>query len=82
MALLPDPAAAGLYAVAIFLVTLGVLVIFVETVRLTRFFSIVVGSFAIALALILVGELGVALLVLGFAGAFIANHVFEWLTTR
>ena len=82
MPLLPDPATAGLYAGVVFLLTLGVLVIFVETVSFPRFIAIVVGCFVVALALILVGELGLSLLPIGVGGAFIANHAFEWLTTR
>lgn len=82
MALLPDPATAGLYAAIVFLVTLGVLVVFVETVRFARFVAIVIACFVAALVLVLVGEFGVSLSFLGFGGAFIANHVFEWLTTR
>lgn len=82
MTFLADPDTAALYAVGVFLVTLGVLVVFVETVRLARFVTVVVVSFVVALLLALVGESGMALLMLGFGGAFITNHVFEWLTTR
>jgi len=82
MALLPDPATAGLYAAIVFLLTLGVLVVFVETVRFSRFVAVVLVCFVAALALILMGELGLSLSFLAFGGAFIANHVFEWLTTR
>jgi hypothetical protein len=82
MVLLPDPATAGLYAAIVFLVTLGVLVVFVETVRFSRFVVIVIASFVAALVFVLVGELGLSLSFLAFGGAFIANHVFEWLTTR
>lgn len=82
MALLPDPASAGLYATVVFLVTLGVLVVFIETVSFLRFVAVVVVSLVVALALVLVGEWGLSLLLVGFGGAFIANHVFEWLTTR
>jgi hypothetical protein len=82
MALLPDPATAGLYATAVFLVSLGVLVVFVETVSFGRFVEVVVGSFVVALAFVLIGELGLSLLPLALGCAFIANNVFEWLTTR
>jgi len=82
MALLPDPATAGLYAAVVFLLMLGVLVIFVETVSFPRFVAIVAGCFVVALALVLLGELGLALIPLGVGGAFIGNHAFEWLTTR
>ena len=82
MALVPDPARAILYAAVVFLVVLGVLVLFVETVAFTRFVAIVTGCLVVALALLLLGELGLALFPLGIGGAFIANHAFEWLTTR
>ncbi len=82
MALVPDPATAGLYGTAVFLVTLGVLVVFVETVAFVRFVAIVLGALVIALVLALVGEWGASLIPLAFGTAFIANHVFEWLTTR
>lgn len=82
MALLPDPATAGLAAVGVFLIALGVLVIFVETVRLTRFLLVVIACLALSALLTVLGEFGVALLPLGLGGAFIANQVFEWLTTR
>ncbi len=82
MALLPDPATAGLYAAVVFLISLGVLVVFVETVSLVRFLAVVAGCMVLALALIALGELGVSLLPLAVSGAFVANHVFEWLTTR
>lgn len=82
MALMPDPATAGLYATVVFLVILGVLVVFVETVSFLRFVAVVVGSFVLALALVFLGELGLSFLPLALGGAFIANHMFEWLTTR
>lgn len=82
MALLADPATAALAATAVFLVTLGVLVVFIETVGFSRFIAMVVACFVLALALIGVGEIGLALIPLAFGSAFIANQVFEWLTTR
>ncbi len=82
MAFLPDPAAAVLYGLAAFLVVLGVLVVFVEMIRLARFLLLLSADVAFAILLVLLGELGVALVVLGLGGALIANQVFEWLTTR
>ncbi len=82
MALLADPAAAALYALAAFLVVLGILVVFVEAVRMARFLLLLSADVAFAILLVLFGELGVALVVLGLGGALIANQVFEWLTTR
>lgn len=73
---------AGLYALAAFLVVLGVLVVFVETIRLTTVAVVLVADVLLALVLTVLGEFGVALVVLGFGGAVLANHVFEWLTTR
>lgn len=82
MALLPDPASAALYGLAAFLVLLGILVVFVETVRPLRFLAALVADVALAILLVLFGELGLALVVLGVGGALLANQVFEWLTTR
>jgi len=82
MALLLDPAAAALYGLAVFLVVLGVLVVFVEAIQMARFLLLLSADVAFAVLLVLVGELGVALVVLGLGGALIANQVFEWLTTR
>ncbi len=82
MTLLPDPATAGILAAVVFLIALGILVLFVETVPLPRFIGIVVGCLVVAVFLVVLGEVGLALVPLAFAGAFVANHVFEWLTTR
>lgn len=82
MAVLPDLATAALAAAVVFMVTLGILVVFVETVSFLRFVAVVLAAFVSALVLILVGELGVSFLLLGFGTAFLANHAFEWLTTR
>lgn len=82
MSLLPDVATAGLYGLVVFLITLGGLVVFVETVRVARLISVFVLVLALAIALAIIDEFGVALLVLGFGAAFLANHIFEWLTTR
>jgi len=82
MAFLPDPAAAALYGLAAFLVVLGILVVFVEAIRMARFLLLLSADVALAILLVLFSELGVALVVLGLGGALIANQVFEWLTTR
>ncbi len=82
MPLLPDPATAGIAAGVVFLITLGILVLFIEMVPLPRFIGIVVGCLVVAVFLVVLGEVGLALLPLAVAGAFLANHVFEWLTTR
>ncbi len=82
MPLLPDLSIAALYAVVVFLLALGFLVVFVETIRLPRMLAFLLGDAAVALALIWLNELGVALLVLAPGLAVVANQVFEWLTTR
>ncbi len=82
MAILPDPATAGIAATAVFLITLGILVVFIETVAFARFLAVVAACFVLALVLVAVGETGLAFLPLAFGGAFIANQFFEWLTTR
>src|SRR5207249_10901776 len=82
MASLPDLAAAGLYGVVVFLLTLGFLVIFVETVPPRRLIALLLGSFLVAVVLAGMGETGVAFLALGIGAALIANYAFEWLTTR
>jgi len=82
MAALPDLAAAGLYGVVVFLLTLGLLVVFVETVPPRRLLALLLGSGLAAVVLAGLGEVGVALLALGIGAALVANHTFEWLTTR
>lgn len=82
MALLPDLGIAGGIALAVFLLTLGVLVIFVETVAPRRLVAVMGACVAVAAGLVLLGEVGLSLAPLGFAAAFLANHAFEWLTTR
>ncbi|HEX9339564.1 MAG TPA: hypothetical protein VF992_00085 [Thermoplasmata archaeon] len=82
MALIPDLAVATLYAAVVFLLVLGVLIIFVETVRPSHLRAVLAADFGLVGFLVIAGEGGVALLVLAVAGSFVANHVFEWLTTR
>ena len=82
MAALPDLAAAGLYGVVVFLLALGFLVIFVETVPPRRLIALLLGAFLVAVVLAGMGETGVAFLALGIGAALIANYAFEWLTTR
>ena len=82
MAVLPDIAAAGLYGLVLFLLVLGVLVIFVETVPPRRLVALVLSTGLAALVLGTIGELGLALMALGFGGALLANQTFEWLTRR
>ncbi len=82
MAILPDLGTAGLYALAAFLVVLGVLVVFVESVRPSRFLAVLIVCIVASGGLVGVGETGVALLPLSVGAAFVANQVFEWLTMR
>lgn len=82
MVVLPDLAAAGLYGLVVFLVVLGFLVVFVETVPPRRLIGLLLGTSFVAIVLVSVGEAGMVLLALGFGGALIANQTFEWLTTR
>ncbi len=82
MAVFPDFGAAVLYAAVVFLVALGILVVFVETVSPRRAASIVAAAIVVAAALSFVNEIGLAFIALGLASAVVANSVFEWLTTR
>jgi hypothetical protein len=82
MAVLPDLATAGLYALVVFLLALGFLVIFVETVPARRLVAILFGSALIAVVLGGMGEPGIGFLSVAVGGALLANHTFEWLTTR
>jgi len=82
MALLPDLAAAALDAVVVFLLFLGLLVVFVETIppRLLMVVMLAVVLFAAWLAW--VGEAGLSFIAIGVAAGLGVNHAFEWLTTR
>lgn len=82
MALIADSATAGLAALAVFLVVLGLLVVFVESIRFARILVALSLDLVVGVALILAGELGVSLIVLAFGAAIVAKQVFEWLTTR
>ena len=82
MAVLPDLAAAALYAVVVFLLALGVLVIFVETVAPRRLVAALFASMLVAVVLASMGEPGIGLLALAIGAALLANHSFEWLTTH
>lgn len=82
MAPLLDPATAGAAALVAFFVTLGVLVVFVEEVPRRGAAILFLVGLVLAASLAILGQLGVGLVLLGFAAAFVANGVFEWLTTR
>ncbi len=82
MALLPDLAAAALYAVVVFLLFLGLLVVFVETIPPRLVMVIILAAILFATGLAWIGEAGLAFLALGVAAALVANDAFEWLTNR
>lgn len=82
MAVLPDLTAAGWYGLVVFLVVLGFLVVFVETISSRRLLGLLLGTAFVAIILVSLGETGMVLLALGFGAALVANQTFEWLTTR
>src|SRR2546426_10658801 len=82
MAALPDLAAAGLYGGVVFLLALGLLVIFGETVPPRRVIALLLGSFLVAVVLAGTGETRVALLALGGRAALVTNNAFQWRTRR
>ncbi len=82
MALLPDLMAAALYAAVVFLLFLGLLVVFVETIPSRLLTVTILAALLFAGWLAWVGEAGLSFLALGIAAALVANHAFEWLTTR
>src|SRR5436309_15712726 len=81
MAALPDLAAAGLYGVVVFLLALGFLVIFMETVPPRRLIALILGSFLVAVVLAGMGATGVAFLELRIGWALVAICAFVRLTT-
>jgi hypothetical protein len=82
MALLPDLAAAGLYAAVVFLLVLGFLVVFLETIRGSHLAVILGVDAAATLVVFAAGEIGLALVVLAVGLGFLANQAFEWSTGR
>lgn len=82
MPLIPDLAAAALYAVVVFLLFLGLLVVFVETIPPRLLIVIILAAILVAGWLAWVGEAGLSFLAIGVACALVANHAFEWLTNR
>lgn len=82
MPLLPDLTVAAGYGLLVFLITLGVLVVFVEALPRRIVVAIVLVAVLLAAFTSIVGETGVGLIALSFAAALVANGVFEWLTTR
>lgn len=82
MALLPDLTTAALYAVVVFLLFLGLLVVFVETIPPRLLMVMILAAVLFAAWLAWVGEAGLSVVALGVVAAFVANHAFEWLTNR
>ncbi len=82
MPLLPDLTVAAIYAVVVFLLALGFLVVFVETIRVRRMIAGIVAAAVLSIGLAWTGETGLAFLALGVAAALAANHAFEWFTMR
>ncbi len=82
MPLLPDLAVAGGVALAVFLLTLGVLVVFFESVPRRAVFGLLLVALVLLTVLTFLDELGVGIVILALALAFLANDLFEWLTTR
>lgn len=82
MALLPDLSTATILALVVFLAALGLLVVFVESIRAGRMAVGLVAIAAAAAGLSAFGEPGIGVVLLGLAAALLANHAFEWLTTR
>src|SRR2546428_13937879 len=80
MALLPDLAAAALYAVVVFLLFLGLLVVFVETIPPRLLMVMILATILFAAWLAWVGEIGLSFLALGAGAALAANPAFERLT--
>jgi hypothetical protein len=81
MAVLADPGSALLAALVVFLVSLGLLVLFVETMSRARIVAILVANGIVAGIFIAWGEAGLGLAAAGFAAAVLANEAFERLTT-
>jgi hypothetical protein len=82
MPVLPDLGAAALFAAVVFLVTLGILVVFLERGPGRRAGFVVAVTVALAAAFSLAGEVGLAFVAVAVGGAVLANRAFEWLTTR
>lgn len=82
MALLPDLAVASVLALVVFLLALGLLVVFIESVRPARLVAVLLAGVAVSGALAVLGETGLALVAMALAAAVLANQGFEWLTTR
>lgn len=82
MAILVDPSTTALATVVAFLVALGLLVVFIETISRVRLVAVLVLDIAIAGSLVAADEAGLALVTLSVAAAVLTNEVFERFTTR
>src|SRR2546427_13285774 len=82
MALLPDLTAAALYALVVFLLFLGLLVVFVETIPPRLLMVMILAAILFAAWLAWVGEAGVSFLARGLTAALLAEPAFQWPTSR
>lgn len=82
MAVLPDLGAAALLAGVVFLLVLGVLVVFMDVVSLRRTAVSLAALAIVGTGLFLAGEPGIALIFAALAAALIGNQAFERLTSR
>lgn len=82
MALIPDLTSAALYAVVVFLLFLGLLVVFVETIPPRLLMVMILAAILFGAWLAWIGEPGLSFVALGVAAALVANQAFEWLTNR
>jgi hypothetical protein len=82
MALLPDLTSAALYAGVLFLLVLGVLVVFAESIGRKRLGVLLAINAAAVLILIGIGEAGLGILAAAFGLAFVIHEFFERLSSR
>jgi len=82
MAVLSDLSVAAIAAVVVFLGSLGVLVIFVESVKGHRLVAFVAVDAVIAAAFLIAGDVGMAVVALAVAAAALTNEAFERFTLR
>ncbi|HKZ89942.1 MAG TPA: hypothetical protein VJ300_06770 [Thermoplasmata archaeon] len=82
MPILADLGTAALIAIVVFLGALGFLVVFTDATSKARTTAFLIGVGAVAGFSGALGEVGVALVLVGVAAAVLANAVFEWLTMR
>src|SRR3989442_13702070 len=82
MPLLPDLGLAALYGLVVFLLALGFLVVFVESISMRRLLAALVLTVIVAAGLVSNGEPGLSLLALGVAGGVISKNTLPRATPR